>query len=80
MKKQTLKLEIISDSLKHHLKSIEKCFSRSIEMIEEKMERLASQLQNIENQTSENKRIDNVNNLKIKIIFRIKFIFLIFEG
>jgi len=49
-------------------------------MIEEKMERLASQLQNIENQTSENKRIDNVNNLKIKIIFRIKFIFLIFEG
>ena len=80
LKKQTLKLEIISDSLKHHLKSIENCFSRSIEMIEEMMERLASQLQNIENQTSENKRIDNVNNLKIKIIFRIKFIFLIFEG
>ena len=73
-------IERISDSFEKRLESNEQLFNRSIEMIEEKMERLASQLQNIENQTSENKRIDNVNNLKIKIIFRIKFIFLIFEG
>ena len=83
MKKQTLKLEIISDSLKHHLKSIEKCFSRSIEMIEEKMERFANQIVNMEKSNSENgenKRIDKVSNLLIKIHFKINFIFLIFEG
>jgi hypothetical protein len=58
-----LEIEIISDSLKHRLKSNEKCFIRSIEEIEEKLERLASQFQNMENHTGENKRIDKVNNL-----------------
>ena len=64
MKKQTLKLEIISDSLKHHLKSNEQYFSRSKEIFEEKIERLASQLQNMEKQTDENNRIVKVDNLK----------------
>jgi len=67
LKKQTLKLEIISDSLKHRLRSNEQYFSRSKEIFEEKMERLASQLQNMEKQNGENKRIDKVHNLKIKI-------------
>ena len=64
MKKQTLKLEIISDSLKHRLKSNEQYFSRSKEIFEEKMERLASQLQNMEKQTDENNKIVKVDNLK----------------
>ncbi len=64
MKKQTLKLEIISDSLKHRLKSNEQYFSRSKEIFEEKMERLASQLQNMEKQTDENNKIVKVDNFK----------------
>ncbi len=73
MKKQTLKLEIISDSLKHRLKSNEQYFSRSIEMIEEKMERFANQLDimgkpNSEN--SENKRIDKVSDLLFKFLLK----------
>jgi hypothetical protein len=64
LKKQTLKLEIISDSLKHRLKSNEQYFSRSKEIFEEKMERLASQLQNMEKQTDENNKIVKVDNFK----------------
>ena len=64
MKKQTLKLEIISDSLKNRLKSNEQHFIRSKEIFEGKMERLASQLQNMEKQTDENNRIVKVDNLK----------------
>jgi hypothetical protein len=78
-----LKIESISDSLEKRLELNEQRFSRSKEMIEEKMERLACQLQNIENHTGENgenKRIDKVNNLEIKTIAEINFIFLIFEG
>jgi hypothetical protein len=75
-----LKIESISDSLEKRLELNEQRFSRSIEMIEEKMEKLACQLQNIENQTGENKRIDKVNNLEIKTIAAINFIILIFEG
>jgi len=73
LKKQTLKLEIISDSLNDRLKSNEQYFSRSIEMIEEKMERFANQLDimgkpNSEN--SENKRIDKVSNLLFKFLLK----------
>jgi len=64
LKKQTLKLEIISDSLKHRLKSNEQYFSRSKEIFEEKIERLASQLQNMEKQTDENNKIVKVDNFK----------------
>ncbi len=83
MKKLLLKLEIISDSLNDRLKSNEKCFNRSIEMIEKKMERFANQIDNMEKQNSENgenKRIDKVSNLLIKIPFKINFIFLVIEG
>ena len=83
MKKQTLKLEIISDSLKHHLKSNEQYFSRSKEIFEERMERFANQLdimEKLNSENGENKRIDKVSNLLIKIHFKINFIFLIFEG
>jgi hypothetical protein len=63
LKKLLLKLEIILDSLNDRLKSNEKCFNRSIEMIEKKMERFANQIDNMEKQNSENgknKRIDKV--------------------
>ncbi len=83
LKKLLLKLEIILDSLNDRLKSNEKCFNRSIEMIEKKMERFANQINNMEKSNSENgenKRIDKVSNLLIKIHFKINFIFLIFEG
>ena len=83
MKKQTLKLEIISDSLKHRLKSNEQYFSRSKEIFEEKMERFANQLdimEKLNSENGENKRIDKVSNLLIKIPFKINFIFLIIEG
>ena len=52
-------------------------------MIEEKMERFANQIDNMEKpngENGENKRIDKVHNLKIKTTFKINFIFLIFEG
>ena len=83
MKKQTLKLEIISDSLKHHLKSNEQYFSRSKEIFEERMERFANQLdimEKLNSENGENKRIDKVSNLLIKIPFKINLIFLIIEG
>ena len=63
LKKLLLKLEIILDSLNDRLKSNEKCFNRSIEMIEKKMERFDNQIDNMEKQNSENgknKRIDKV--------------------
>ena len=76
-------IERISDSFEKRLESNEQLFNRSIEMIEEKMERFANQIVNMEKSNSENgenKRIDKVSNLLIKIHFKINFIFLIFEG
>jgi len=83
LKDEISEIERISDSFEKRLESNEQLFNRSIEMIEEKMERFANQIDNMEKpngENGENKRIDKVHNLKIKITFKINFIFLIFEG
>ena len=68
MKDEISEIERISDSFEKRLESNEQLFNRS--MIEEKMERFANQIVNMEKSNSENgenKRIDKVHNLKIKI-------------
>ena len=63
MKDEISEIERISDSFEKRLESNEQLFNRSIEMIEEKMERFANQIDNMEKQNSENgknKRIDKV--------------------
>jgi hypothetical protein len=63
----------IYDSFEKRLESNEQLFNRSMEMIEEKMERFANQSdimgkQNSEN--GENKRIDKVSNLLFKFLLK----------